>query len=388
MTPGITLENINFSFGQKKVIDDVSLLIEQGHIVCLLGPSGCGKTTTLRLLAGLEHPGSGRITFEDREVSGSAVNVPTEKRRVGFLFQDYALFPHLTVRKNIAFGLESGNGKVKTETEKTIDNMLSMVEMSDFAASMPHELSGGQQQRIALARALAPSPSVLLLDEPFSGLDTALRIQLRLSTHRILKHNKITTVMVTHDPEEAMYMADKIVLMQSGKVVQIGSPRELYLQPNNLFCANFFGDVCRFPATLTGGTLVSDVGEFSVTDLPDRLQALHQFSSGHRHWHLYFRPELLIVTSVIQAYRSVSELDSVSDESPVFEVIDIHFIGEKQLLSIRRVGSKNDSEGADPFSSEKADNITLKVDAKTRADIGSFITIAAEINDLLWLEKA
>lgn len=384
MTPGITLESINFSFGQKKVIDTLSLDIEQGHIVCLLGPSGCGKTTTLRLLAGLEHPDSGRILFDHREVAGHAVNVPTEKRRVGLLFQDYALFPHLNVRKNIAFGLQKVSGAASLNM---IKDMLAMVEMSDYAEAMPHELSGGQQQRIALARALAPNPNVLLLDEPFSGLDTALRIQLRFSTHKILKRNKITTVMVTHDPEEAMYMADKIVLMQAGKVVQIGTPRDLYLQPNGLFCANFFGDVCRFPARLSNGHLVSAVGHCSVSDLPSRLQSILESGSDHPSWHLYFRPELLEVTSVIQSDLNALSADLSGEKDAVFEVIDIHFIGEKQLLTLVPMADSGHSE-ANRQPIDSAGSITLKADAKTRVNVGSYITLAADFNDLLWLEKA
>lgn len=235
----LEVENISHSYGPQEIIQNLSFTVETGEIACLLGPSGCGKTTLLRLLAGLIHLQSGSIRLDGRSVSEPArgIEIPPEKRSVGFMFQDYALFPHLDIFHNITFGIENPSPPKLAEIQRTMIQM-DIVELTD---AYPHTLSGGQQQRVALLRALSPVPRLLLLDEPFSGLDVNLRTQVREDTLTLLKQTGVTTLMVTHDPQEAMYLADHILIMRNGKVEQSGSPREIYQFPATEFAARFVG---------------------------------------------------------------------------------------------------------------------------------------------------
>ena len=212
---------VSHAYGDLLAVDDFSLTVQSGELVCILGPSGCGKTTALRLAAGLEHLQNGRISMAGREVAGPDTDVPPEDRNVGLVFQDYALFPHLDVQANVAFGLTRMAAKAR---RARVDEVLSQVGMQSYGKAYPHELSGGQLQRVALARALAPKPRVVLLDEPFSGLDRALRNQVRDVTLHVLKQSGAATLMVTHDPEEAMFMADRVALMRRGRIAQVGHP--------------------------------------------------------------------------------------------------------------------------------------------------------------------
>ena len=261
----LALENLNLSFDGENVINDVSFEVAEGELVCLLGPSGCGKTTILRLIAGLETAESGIVKINKKVVSSKDQFIPPHQRDIGLLFQDFALFPHLTVAQNISFGLFKLDDEA---AEKRTNEMLKQIELLDHAYKYPHELSGGEQQRVALARARAPQPRLLLLDEPFSGLDTSLRGKLRKETTRILKKHRVTTVMVTHDPEEAMLMADRIVLMCDGKIVQIGSPEELYSNPVNSFAAEFFGEINQLDGTVEGNWIDTSAGKISNTNFP------------------------------------------------------------------------------------------------------------------------
>ncbi|MCK4939126.1 MAG: ABC transporter ATP-binding protein, partial [Rhodospirillaceae bacterium] len=226
---GIEMKRIRHAFGNDMVLDDVSLVSGPGKLTCLLGPSGCGKTTLLRLAAGLENLQQGQIAIQGITVAdgASGFSVAPEKRDVGLMFQDYALFPHLNVFENIAFGIE----KLNAERRQWIKDSLEQMGLSHHAYSYPHTLSGGQQQRVALLRALAPEPGVLLLDEPFSGLDVTRRAQVREEALTFLKQSGVAVVMVTHDPEEAMFMADHIVIMNEGRVVQAGTPVQTYFHP-------------------------------------------------------------------------------------------------------------------------------------------------------------
>ncbi len=216
------------------------LAVKETELVCLLGPSGCGKSTTLRLAAGLENPDEGDIWIRGQQVAGQGQFVGAEERRVGLVFQDYALFPHLSVLDNITFGLDQLG---KAEKRDIALNILEKMGLGSSAEKFPHTLSGGEQQRVALARALAPNPKIVLMDEPFSGLDVVLRNKVRDETLTLLKEAGATVLLVTHDPEEAMRMADKIVLMRDGLIEQQGSPRELYSNPASEFVASFLGDV-------------------------------------------------------------------------------------------------------------------------------------------------
>lgn len=235
----LDIENISHAYGTKEVIENLSLTVEEGQVACLLGPSGCGKTTLLRLVAGLTSLQSGRIRLDEKVLSepASGIEALPEKRNVGFMFQDYALFPHLDVFQNITFGLNDPSPEKLAEIQRAMIQM----DIVDLTDAYPHTLSGGQQQRVALLRALAPLPRLLLLDEPFTGLDISLRAQVREDTLRLIKQMGVTTLMVTHDPQEAMYMADHILIMRNGKVEQGGSPREIYQFPATEFAARFVG---------------------------------------------------------------------------------------------------------------------------------------------------
>jgi len=246
----LRLEHVSHAFGALLAVEDLSLSVAPGELVCLLGPSGCGKTTVLRIAAGLEGLQRGRVLMNDKPVADETTNVPPEARGVGLVFQDYALFPHLTVLDNVAFGLRSLSGEARRA--RALD-ALAQVGMESSATVYPHTLSGGQQQRVALARALAPKPRVMLLDEPFSGLDARLRNQVRDDTLHVLKESGAATLMVTHDPEEAMFMADRVALMCCGRLVQLGRPTDLYFAPDDAFVAGFFGDINHLEGVIRGG---------------------------------------------------------------------------------------------------------------------------------------
>jgi iron(III) transport system ATP-binding protein len=241
-----------------QAVDDVSLSIAPGELVGLVGPSGCGKTTALRLAAGLEVLQAGRVLIDGQVVADGRVHVPPEARSVGLMFQDYALFPHLNVADNVGFGLR---GRPGAERRSRVQDALAQVGMEAQAEAYPHTLSGGQQQRVALARALAPEPRIMLLDEPFSGLDSQLRVRIRDDTLHVLKDSGAATLMVTHDPEEAMFMTDRIALMRAGRIVQVGRPADLYFAPDSAFVAGFFGEVNRLEGRVEAGRVSTPLGD-------------------------------------------------------------------------------------------------------------------------------
>ncbi|MCB0020618.1 MAG: ABC transporter ATP-binding protein [Anaerolineales bacterium] len=241
----VTCHGLNKAFAGQPVVRDLSLNVAAGEILAVLGPSGCGKTTMLRLIAGFEQLDGGRITIAGQQVAGDGRGQPPEKRRVGMVFQDYAIFPHLTVQQNVAFGL--GRGQAERANQ-----MLDFVGLTGHGDKMPHELSGGQQQRVALARALAPQPAVLLMDEPFSNLDAALRLEVRAEVRNLLKQSNMTAIFVTHDQEEALTMSDRIAVMSDGVVQQIGTPVAIYEHPRNRFVADFIGETNFLAGEVTG----------------------------------------------------------------------------------------------------------------------------------------
>ena len=259
------VNNLSHVFDNRSVVNGVSVFVAPGEVVCLLGPSGCGKTTLLRVTAGLENIQIGQVLIGETIVDdgNSNIHVPPEKRGIGLMFQDYALFPHLTVRDNISFGY----GADTPERLDWIEQALEQMKLIHIADQYPHILSGGEQQRVALLRALAPQPNVLLLDEPFSGLDVIRRTEVRGQTLKLIKDAGVATLLVTHDPEEAMFMADRILVMNNGRIIQDGTPEETYFAPQTEFVADLFGSVNRIAGTIHNGTLKTSVGIFVTKSL-------------------------------------------------------------------------------------------------------------------------
>jgi iron(III) transport system ATP-binding protein len=257
----LTLEGVSRRFGRLMALDEIDLDVQPGAIVSLLGHSGCGKTTLLRVAAGVEVPTAGRVLVDGLEVASPEVFVPPERRSIGLMFQDYALFPHLTILRNVMFGLTALDRKARAQEARAA---LARVGLEHLADSYPHEASGGEQQRVALARAIVPRPGILLMDEPFSGLDSRLRDSVRADTLSVLRETGATAVIVTHDPEEAMRMSDRIVLMRRGRIVQQGSAQDLYDRPQNLFVARFFSHLNELEGTVRGGQAVTRIGAFDA----------------------------------------------------------------------------------------------------------------------------
>ena len=261
----LSFDRINHAFSlHNQTLRDISLSAEPGEVLCLLGPSGSGKTTLLRIAAGIERQTTGRVLMNDEEIAGPSVFLPPEKRSIGLVFQDFALFPHLTLLDNVRFGLTALS---RDEARREAMIALSRVGLEHYAGSYPHILSGGEQQRVALARALAPRPSVLLMDEPFSGLDSRLKDTVRAETLDILRHSRATAIVVTHDAEEAMRMGDRIALLRKGRLVQVGTAEEIYQQPADLFAAGFFSELNTFVARVRNGTVDTPVGKVEAAGL-------------------------------------------------------------------------------------------------------------------------
>jgi iron(III) transport system ATP-binding protein len=256
--PRLEVSGLTRHFGQRPAVDDVSLTIAPGQVTCLLGPSGCGKSTTLRMIAGVERPDAGVIRIDGAVVCDQTRSLPPEARSVGLMFQDFALFPHLTIAGNIAFGLKGA----RTDRAARVEELLARVDLPGFGPKHPHQLSGGEQQRVALARALAPRPRVMLMDEPFSGLDNRLRDGIRDTTLEVLKAEGTAVLLVTHEPDEAMRMADEIALMRDGRIVQRGSPYNVYNAPADRAAAAFFSDVNVIRGRSRGALTETPFGAF------------------------------------------------------------------------------------------------------------------------------
>ena len=267
MSSQLELHQVSVRYGNFIAACEVSMALEQGQIGCLLGPSGCGKTTLLRAIAGFEPVCAGEISLHGITISSTRLQLSPEQRKVGMVFQDFALFPHLNVERNIGFGL---SGMQRAQRRQRVADMLELVELSALAKSYPHELSGGQQQRVALARALAPNPDILLLDEPFSSLDSELREQLASEVRDLLKRNNVTAILVTHDQHEAFAMADHITLLQDGRIAQSDTPYNLYHNPSNEFVAEFIGQGSIITVT------VNESGELS--------NGLGALDKAYLHW--------------------------------------------------------------------------------------------------------
>ena len=315
-TSKLELEGITRIFDGQTVVDGLSLSLAPGQVTCLLGPSGCGKSTTLRIAAGVDRQDSGRVLLDGRMISDKHHHMPPEKRSVGLMFQDFALFPHLTVAQNVAYGLK-GSGK-----EPAVKAMLERVGLLDYSDKYPHMLSGGEQQRVALARALAPKPSVMLMDEPFSGLDNRLRDGIRDETLSILKEEGTSVLLVTHEPEEAMRMADQIALMRGGKIVQIGAPYNIYNNPKDRAAAAFFSDVNVIKGMAEDFQTDTPFGKFFTPALVDKTEV-----------EIVIRPQHL----KIDFDRSGKGPNATSTEGvPARGVVKrVRFLGNESLVELR-----------------------------------------------------
>ena len=261
------LEGVTKKFPRTEIpaVENVTLTLHQGDILGLLGPSGCGKTTLLRIIAGFEGPEAGSVTINGRVVAGYGHWQPPEKRGVGMVFQDYALFPHLNVAKNTAFGMHDSSKKSRAEVKKDLSEALALVGLSGLEKRYPHQLSGGQQQRVALARALAPRPSMVLLDEPLSNLDVQVRVRLRQELRDILKVGGTSGIFVTHDREEAMAICDRVAVMRNGRVEQLGTPEDIYIEPASRFVAEFVTQANFVFTRRRGDVWETEIGTFNVS---------------------------------------------------------------------------------------------------------------------------
>ena len=275
--PRLEVRNMTRRFDGQTVVDDVSLAIEPGQVMCLLGPSGCGKSTTLRCIAGVDMQDEGEIHVDGALICDTIFRVPPERRSIGLMFQDFALFPHLSVAQNVAFGL-SGS---KAEKHARVSELLKKVGLSRHIDAYPHELSGGEQQRVALARALAPRPRIMLMDEPFSGLDNRLRDGIRDETLALLKDEDAAVLLVTHEPEEAMRMADQIALMRDGRIVQTGAPYNIYNAPTDKAAVAFFSDINVITGHVQGSLTDTPFGHFLAPGVADGAQVDIVFRPQH-----------------------------------------------------------------------------------------------------------
>lgn len=310
----LELEEIRHRFDGLEVVSGVTLHLDAGEILCLLGPSGCGKTTLLRLTAGLERVQHGSIRIAGDLVStGSGVQVPPEARRIGFMFQDFALFPHLPVRRNILFGVARGDAARRAWVEEAATR----VGIDSIMGAYPHTLSGGQQQRVALLRALAPGPRLLLLDEPFSGLDVTRRASVREHVQALLQETGIATLMVTHDPEEAMFMADRILVMDEGRILQAGTPEEVFAHPATSYVAGLFGSVNRLEGRVQDGQVATLIGAFPAPGLSGGVRA-----------EVIIRPEALVLDADKKGPRLVAR---VVDSRLLGDVIHVRLLAQTPL---------------------------------------------------------
>ncbi|MCU4800615.1 ABC transporter ATP-binding protein [Halobacteria archaeon HArc-gm2] len=257
--PVLELDGVGKRYGPETAVSELDLTVRDGELLTLLGPSGCGKTTTLRMIAGLEDPSEGTVTVADETVAGDGAIVPPEERDVGMVFQEFALFPHLTVAENVAFGLDDPDSEAAGER---VAELLDLVGLGEYGDRTPGDLSGGQRQRVALARSLAPEPDVLLLDEPFSNLDVRLRVAMREEVRRILDEAGVTAVSVTHDQEEALSISDRVAVMHDGHVEQVGSPAEVFEHPESRFVASFLGQASFLPAAVGEASVETIIGSY------------------------------------------------------------------------------------------------------------------------------
>ncbi|MCZ6707483.1 MAG: ABC transporter ATP-binding protein [Chloroflexi bacterium] len=315
-TPALDCVALRKTYDNIRAVDEVSLQVAAGELLAILGPSGCGKTTLLRLIAGFETPDAGRITIAGHPVVSPRRLVPPERRHVGMVFQDYALFPHMTVAANVAYGIDAPRVRRNpfarpAPVQQRVDDVLDLVELTHVADRHPHELSGGEAQRVALARALAPRPDLILLDEPFSNLDAQLRVSVRTEVRDIIHRADASAVFVTHDQEEAFSFADRVAIMRAGRIDQVGSATDIYRDPANRFVASFVGDADFLPGTPEPGGVRTEIG--LVTSGQD--------------WSQTSAVDVLV--------RPESVRLKPSDDNDAAQVIEREFYGHDQVLLVR-----------------------------------------------------
>jgi len=350
--PAVALHGIAKRFGAVVALERVSLEIGDGEFVCFLGPSGCGKTTLLRIIAGLERQNVGTVSMAGRDVSG----LPPRERNYGIVFQSYALFPNLTVARNVAYGLETRR-VARERIAARVDELLSLVGLSRHRDRYPAQLSGGEQQRVALARALAPSPALLLLDEPLSALDAGVRVVLRAEIKALQRRLGITTIMVTHDQEEALTMADRIVVMNHGVIEQIGTPVEVYTEPASLFVARFVGRMNVLPAVASARAGWARVGRFELRHRPGATSA-----AGTR-LALAIRPEEIRVAGATR---------ETADNRVAARIVSVQFLGAFARLSLVLPG-----DDAQPLECDLAGDALADAGAKEGAELPIVLTADA-----------
>ena len=324
LTPALLVRDLSKAFEDTVAVREATFEVTRGEIVALLGPSGCGKSTTLRIIAGFERPDGGLVQVNGETAVDPGIWQPPERRRVGMVPQDFALFPHLSVAENIAFGLADGHRAWWTRPLRRfrrqppparVVQMLELVGLRDFGERYPHELSGGEAQRVALARALAPEPAAVLLDEPFSNLDQNLRASLRLAMRGILKAADTAAVFVTHDREEALSLADRVAVMREGRIEQIGAPDEIYYRPETRFIGSFVGDANVLPATSLRGGAETELGFVILLDPID--------SEDGRPLDVLLRPEQLALKP------------AAADDAAAARVINSEYYGHDQVVRVR-----------------------------------------------------
>jgi len=336
--PRLRVENLNWTNSGKKIVSDISLSLFSGEVLCLLGDSGCGKTSLLRLISGLEKEDSGEIFINEEIISSKKFSALPENRPVSMIFQDYALFPHMTVYQNIAYGVSALQ---KEQKKSKIDKIIRDLDIQEHLKKYPHELSGGEQQRVALARAIAPEPLILLMDEPFSGLDRSLREYIREETISLLRNSQAAIILVTHDPEEAMLVGDRIALMRNGKINQIGTNDEMIFQPINDYTVSTFSNVNTYQSVIKNKKVETPFGFFEI---PDNI-------SGNQ-------AKILIRD---QAFQIVSPTENNS-----YKVNQIDYTGENSRIELRATNSDTQVKITVPgkTSVKLDDKIGLSVDER------------------------
>jgi iron(III) transport system ATP-binding protein len=336
---GLRVEALSHAYGARRVVEAVALELPAGEVHCLVGPSGCGKTTVLRLIAGLEPLQGGRIQLDGGLLADGRVAVPPEARRIGLMFQDYALFPHLRVLDNVAFGLRALDARQRRQRAL---ELLAQVNLSHYPDAWPHMLSGGEQQRVALARALAPRPRLMLLDEPFSSLDATLREQVREDTIALLRAAGTPVLMVTHDADEAVRVADRIHVMLDGRILQSGTPAELYSRPASPFVAGFFGPLNQFKGWVVAGRVSTPLGPIAAAALEDGSAV-----------DVLIRPEALRLAKGLDMAGPRFQVQRIRDLG-TNRVLELQ-VPDGPLLTVRMTGSADFACG---------DQVTVQVDAR------------------------